>query len=108
MKLNRLYFLLVVLLLGYTNLYAQVQESMYGDAVKADIKVDYVFSYAEALKKAKAEHKLIFFNCFSDWAVPCHAMNQQVFSDQAFGNWLNEHFVNLWVEMTTEAGLALA
>ena len=41
MKLNRLYFLLVVLLLGYTNLYAQVQESMYGDAVKADIKVDY-------------------------------------------------------------------
>ena len=108
MKLNILYFLLVVLLLGYTNLYAQVQESMYGDAVKADIKVDYVFSYAEALKKAKAEHKLIFFNCFSDWAVPCHAMNQQVFSDQAFGNWLNEHFVNLWVEMTTEAGLALA
>ena len=39
MKLNRLYFLFVVLLLGYTNLYAQVQESMYGDAVKADIKV---------------------------------------------------------------------
>lgn len=53
MKLNRLYFLLVVLLLGYTNLYAQVQESMYGDAVKADIKVDYVFSYAEALKKQR-------------------------------------------------------
>ena len=108
MKTLRLYFLLVVLLLGYTNLYAQVQESMYGDAVKADIKVDYVFSYTEALKKAKAEHKLIFFNCFSDWAVPCHAMNQQVFSDQAFGDWLNEHFVNLWVEMTTEAGRALA
>ena len=43
MKLNRLYFLLVVLLLGHTNLYAQVQESMYGDAVKADVKVDYVF-----------------------------------------------------------------
>ena len=108
MKLNRLYFLLVVLLLGHTNLYAQVQESMYGDAVKADVKVDYVFSYEEALKKARAEHKLIFFNCFSDWAVPCHAMNQQVFSDQAFGDWLNEHFVNLWVEMTTEAGLALS
>ena len=31
MKLNRLYFLLVVLLLGHTNLYAQVQESMYGE-----------------------------------------------------------------------------
>ena len=80
---------------------------MYGDAVKADIQVDYVFSYEEALKKAKAEHKPIFFNCFSDWAVPCHAMNQQVFSNREFGEWLNTHFVNLWVEMTTEEGMAL-
>ena len=105
--MKNLYFLVIAFLLGHTGLYAQVKESMYGDAVKADIKVNYVFSYEEALKKAQEENKLIFFNCFSDWAVPCHAMNQQVFSDQAFSDWLNEHFVNLWVEMTTEEGLAL-
>lgn len=104
--MNR-WYCIVFLLLGYTGIYAQIQESMYGDAVKADIKVHYVFSYEEALQKAKASGKPVFFNCFSDWAVPCHAMNQQVFSDQEFGDWLNEHFVNLWVEMTSEEGTVL-
>lgn len=37
-------------------------QSMYGDAVKADVKMKYVYSFEEALKKAKEENKLIFFN----------------------------------------------
>ncbi len=101
------WYCIVFLLLNYTGIYAQIQESMYGDAVKADIKVNYVFSYEEALQKAKASGKPVFFNCFSDWAVPCHAMNQQVFSNQEFGDWLNEHFINLWIEMTSEEGMFL-
>ena len=36
-------------------------QSMYGDAVKADVKMKYVYSFEEALKKAKEENKLIFF-----------------------------------------------
>ena len=34
-------------------------QSMYGDAVKADVKMKYVYSLDEALKKAKKEKKLI-------------------------------------------------
>ena len=56
---------------------AQVEPSMYGDKVKADIKVNYVRSLDEALARAKAEKKPIFFNCYADWAIPCHGMDPQ-------------------------------
>ena len=46
-------------------------QSMYGDAVKADVKMKYVYSLDEALKLAKKENKLVFVNCFEDWAMPC-------------------------------------
>ena len=76
-------------------------QSMYGDAVKADVKMKYVYSFEEALKKAKEENKLIFFNCFADWAVPCHSMNKLVFSDQEFADWMDKHFVNFFIDVTT-------
>lgn len=75
-------------------------QSMYGDAAKADVKVNYVHSLEEAKKIAKKEKKLIFFNCFADWATPCHSMNKLVFSDQAFGDYLNKTFVNLILDLS--------
>ena len=83
-------------------------QSMYGDAVKADVKMKYVYSFEEALKKAKEENKLIFFNCFADWAVPCHSMNKLVFSDQEFADWMDKHFVNFFIDVTTPAGRPFA
>lgn len=89
--------------------FSQQKESMYGDAVKADVKMKYVYSYEEAIKRAKAEKKLIFFNCFADWAVPCHQMNAAVFSDQEFCDYMDKHFVNLFVDVTERGeGEALA
>ena len=79
-------------------------QSMYGDAVKADVKMKYVYSLDEALKLAKKENKLIFVNCFEDWAMPCHGMNKYVFSDQKFADWMDEHFVNLFMDMSTPEG----
>lgn len=38
----------------------------------------YIYSFEEALKKAREVNKPIFVNCFADWAVPCHGMNQLV------------------------------
>ena len=83
-------------------------QSMYGDAAKADVKMKYVYSFGEALEKAKQEKKLIFFNCFADWAVPCHGMNKLVFSDQEFADWMDKHFVNFFIDVTTPEGRPLA
>ena len=83
-------------------------QSMYGDAAKADVKMKYVYSFEEALKRAKEEHKLIFFNCFADWVIPCHSMNKLVFSDQEFADWMDKHFVNLFIDVTSREGRPLA
>ena len=70
------------------------------DADTATVKVKFLDSYDEALKEAVATNKPIFFNCFANWAMPCHSMDKVVFSDEAFAKWLNEHFVCLRLEMT--------
>lgn len=100
-------FVLVLNFVCFFALGARTQ-SMYGDAVKADVKMKYVYSFEEALRKAREEKKLIFFNCFADWAMPCHAMNQLVFSDQTFSDWMDQHFVNLFIDVTTPEGRPLA
>lgn len=92
--------LAAILTLGVQPIAAQLAPSMYGDKVKADIKVKYVYTLEEALQKAKAEKKPIFFNCFADWAIPCHGMNMYVFSDAAFADYMNKTFVNLLIDVS--------
>lgn len=81
---------------------AQQGPSMYddGDSLAALVKMKYVYSFEEALGKARQTGKPIFFNCFADWARPCHGMNGQVFSNQAFCDWLDKNFVCLFADVT--------
>ena len=102
------FVLLLTLLLGGMPLGAQIEESVYGDEVKFDVKMKYVYSFEEALKKAREENKPIFVNWFEDWAVPCHAMNKYVFSDQKFADYMDTHFVNLWINAKSTDGKAWA
>ncbi len=86
-------------------------QSMYGesaDSVNTSVKMKYVYSFEEALKLAKETNKPIFFNCFADWAVPCHSMNKLVFSDQKFADWMDKHFINFFIDVTTPEGRPLA
>lgn len=66
-----------------------------GSDSMSKVKVKFLDSYEDALKEAAETQKPIFFNCFADWAVPCHSMNEVVFSDADFAQWLNENFVCL-------------
>ena len=95
--------ILFVIILVCWNFSTGVAQSIYGDAAKADVKVKYLNSYEEALKASARENKPIFFNCFADWAVPCHAMNKAVFSDAEFAKWLNDHFVCLCLDVSVPA-----
>lgn len=73
------------------------------------VQMKYVYSIEDALKKAKKEKKPIFFNCFADWALPCHGMNQFVFNNKEFADYMDKNFVNLFVEMVaTPEGKVLA
>ncbi len=94
-------------LLNAPVVFAQQKPSIYGDQVKADVKLNYVYTLEEALARARAEKKLIFFNCFADWAVPCHGMNKHVFSDQGFADYMNRTFVNLFIDVSDREQAAL-
>ena len=57
---------------------------------------------------SRAEKKPIFFNCFADWAIPCHGMNKYVFSDAEFADYMNRNFVNLYIDVSKRANAAVA
>lgn len=82
----------------------------YGQGVTDQpVAMKYVYSFDEAIEKANQENKLIFFNCFADWAIPCHAMNSAVFNNTEFADFMDKNFVSLFVEMVgTPEGQALA
>ena len=71
-------------------------------------KVNYVRTLEEARRLAYQQHKLIFFNCYADWAGPCMAMDKYVFSDPEFADFLNKKFVNLIIDMKAPEGKELA
>ncbi len=100
--------LIIGLLLAAVSIVSVHAQSMYGDEVKADVKVKYVHSFEEALAKARATNKLVFFNCFADWALPSHGMNKKVFSDQEFATWLDNNFVTFITDVTKGSGKTLA
>ena len=103
MNMKRKIFIVSVCCLWIFQGIVQAQ-SMYGDAVAADVKMKYVYSLDEALHLAKKENKLIFCNCFEDWAIPCHGMNKKVFSNQEFARWMDGHFINFFIDLNTEEG----
>ncbi len=65
-------------------------------------------SLDEALRKAKAEEKLVFIDCFTTWCGPCKRMAAQVFPDAEVGAFFNENFISLKIDMEKEAGPAIS
>ena len=57
---------------------------------------------SDALERARAEGKLVFVDFYTSWCLPCRLMDEDVFTDPAFGEFMNERFVS--VKIDAEAG----
>ena len=62
----------------------------------------------QASAKAKAENKLIFIDCYTQWCGPCKKMAKEVFPLEKVGAFMNPKFINLQIDMESAYGAPLA
>ena len=65
-------------------------------------------TWAEALKKAEKEKKMVFMDAFADWCKPCKWMAENAFMDPEVAEYFNDKFVNVKMDMEKGEGVALA
>jgi thioredoxin 1 len=64
--------------------------------------------WAEVLKRAKAENKVIFFDAYTTWCGPCKMMQKNIFTRADVAEVFNKNFVNVKVDMESGEGPGLA
>ncbi|NVK63707.1 MAG: thioredoxin family protein [Flavobacteriales bacterium] len=60
-------------------------------------------SLEKAKKQASKSGKLIFIDAYTDWCGPCKRMAATTFKDPEVGEFFNENFINMKVEMEKDA-----
>jgi thiol-disulfide isomerase/thioredoxin len=65
-------------------------------------------TFAEAVEKAKKEDKLVFMDAFAEWCGPCKRMAATVFKEEKVGNFFNQNFVNVKMDMEKGEGQELS
>jgi thioredoxin-related protein len=56
-------------------------------------------SWEQVKQKAIKENKYIFLDCFTTWCAPCKIMDVTTYTDESVGNYLNDHFISVRVQM---------
>jgi thioredoxin 1 len=65
-------------------------------------------SWAEVVKKAKSEEKLIFVDAYATWCGPCRVLKKTTFKDKRAAAFFNENFINVAINMEEGEGPELA
>src|SRR6201996_8856533 len=68
---------------------------------KGGVRFEHELSWAAIQAKAKAEHKYIFMDCFTTWCGPCRFMSTTIFPQQKMGDYFNDKFVSIAVQLDT-------
>ncbi|NLR58341.1 DUF255 domain-containing protein [Chitinophaga polysaccharea] len=72
-------------------------------AQEKGIHFEHGSTWAEVKAKAKAENKYIFMDCFTTWCGPCKMMSAQIFPQEKVGNFMNDKYVSVKVQMDQTA-----
>ncbi|OMP80066.1 thioredoxin fold domain-containing protein [[Flexibacter] sp. ATCC 35208] len=94
---NKLALLFILCCHSFTLLSAQ-------EINKKGILFETALTWQEIQRKAKAEHKYIFLDCFATWCGPCKAMDKNVYTDELVGNKTNSNFISVKVQMDSTLG----
>ncbi|MBS1663614.1 MAG: thioredoxin family protein [Bacteroidetes bacterium] len=72
-------------------------------AVAAGVHFEDTLTWTAVCAKAKAENKYIFVDCYASWCGPCKMMNREVFPQPEVGEYFNQHFVSIGVQLDSTA-----
>ena len=61
-------------------------------------------TFAEALAMAKESGKMLFVDCYTSWCGPCRMMATKVFPQKVVGDYFNEKFVSIKIDMEKGEG----
>jgi thiol-disulfide isomerase/thioredoxin len=61
-------------------------------------------SWEEALAEAKKSDKILFVDAYAQWCGPCKRMARDVFTKPKVGDFFNDNFINLKLDMETPDG----
>ncbi|MVN22578.1 thioredoxin family protein [Mucilaginibacter arboris] len=61
-----------------------------------------------AVKKASAQKKFIFVDCYATWCGPCKMLKMRTFTNKRVADFFNQNFVNVSIDMEKGQGPALA
>lgn len=65
-------------------------------------------SWEEALEKSEDKGKPIFVDAYASWCGPCKWMTRNVFTDDEVGDYYNENFINVKLDMEKGEGRTFA
>jgi thioredoxin-related protein len=82
----------IFLLLLFLPLFAVAQKGMH---------FEHGLSWKQIQAKAKAENKYIFMDAFTTWCGPCKFMSANIFPMESVGNFFNNKFINVKVQLDT-------
>lgn len=89
-KITATIFLLIIALALSLHSFAQTDKGMH---------FEHGLSWQQVLEKAKKENKFIFVDCYTTWCGPCKMMSEQVFPLEEVGQFYNERFINIKVQL---------
>jgi thiol-disulfide isomerase/thioredoxin len=99
-----LFLLLLVPFLAKTP--AQAQDQPQAAPQSQDpkgIHFEHNLSWAAIQAKAKAGNKYIFMDFFTTWCGPCRMMSTEIFPLEQTGNYVNDKFISVTVQLDTTA-----
>ncbi|MCT4623776.1 MAG: thioredoxin domain-containing protein [Schleiferiaceae bacterium] len=64
-------------------------------------------TFKEALVKARKENKLVFMDCYTTWCGPCKYLAKTIFPQKEVGDYFNQNFVNVKMDMEKGEGIEL-
>lgn len=87
-----LIFLIIYISQSFFSLNAQTPES-------DKIKFIKGLTWAQIKEKASKENRYIFLDAFTTWCIPCKRMHKEIFTQKKVGDFFNENFINVQVQM---------